>query len=98
MCVCIYWLFLTSKARVDEWDFDSDGFVPYLDRAITLLTRLIGEVEQFESRMTILNCLSLIVERMDSLVNLYELNLSLKFWHQFKIKYLLVRLCLSLRK
>ncbi|PKC09368.1 ARM repeat-containing protein [Rhizophagus irregularis] len=52
--------------RVDEWDFDSDGFVPYLDRAITLLTRLIGEVEQFESRLKILNCLSLIVERMDS--------------------------------
>ena len=54
---------------MDEWDFDSDGFVPYLDRAITLLTRLIGEVEQFESRMKILNCLSLVVERMDSLVN-----------------------------
>uniref|UniRef100_U9SPB0 Importin N-terminal domain-containing protein n=1 Tax=Rhizophagus irregularis (strain DAOM 181602 / DAOM 197198 / MUCL 43194) TaxID=747089 RepID=U9SPB0_RHIID len=55
-----------AALRVDEWDFDSDGFVPYLDRAITLLTRLIGEVEQFESRLKILNCLSLIVERMDS--------------------------------
>ncbi|CAG8727291.1 11518_t:CDS:2, partial [Funneliformis mosseae] len=52
----------------NEWDFDSDGFVLYLDRAITLLTRLIGEVKQFESRMKILNCLSLIVERMDSLI------------------------------
>ena len=71
-------LFLILKARVDEWDFDSDGFVPYLDRAITLLTRLIGEVEQFESRLKILNCLSLIVERMDSLVNFYELYFFLK--------------------
>ncbi|UZO19815.1 uncharacterized protein OCT59_011086 [Rhizophagus irregularis] len=57
---------INLKNCVDEWDFDSDGFVPYLDRAITLLTRLIGEVEQFESRLKILNCLSLIVERMDS--------------------------------
>ncbi|RIB09431.1 armadillo-type protein [Gigaspora rosea] len=54
--------------RVDEWDFDSERFLPYLDRAITLLTRLIGEVEQFESRMRILNCLSLIVERMEELI------------------------------
>ncbi|CAG8494007.1 26063_t:CDS:10, partial [Racocetra persica] len=47
---------------------DLIGFVPYLDRAVTLLTRLIGDVEQFESRMRILNCLSLIVERMEELI------------------------------
>ncbi|CAG8790812.1 14580_t:CDS:2, partial [Acaulospora morrowiae] len=34
-----------QRTRVDEWDFDSKGFAPYLDRSITLLTRLIGEVE-----------------------------------------------------
>ncbi|CAG8445796.1 3687_t:CDS:10 [Acaulospora colombiana] len=59
------------SARVDEWDFDSNGFIPYLDRSITLLTRLIGEVEQFDSRMKILNCLSLIVERMEELIAPY---------------------------
>ncbi|CAI2186080.1 9163_t:CDS:10, partial [Funneliformis geosporum] len=36
----------------NEWDFDSDGFVLYLDRAITLLTRLIGEIAPFSEKIT----------------------------------------------
>ncbi|CAG8596026.1 7001_t:CDS:10 [Dentiscutata erythropus] len=56
-----YILYLFKKVNIG-------GFVTYLDRAITFLTRLIGEVEQYESRMRILNCLSLIVERMEELI------------------------------
>ncbi|RHZ44598.1 hypothetical protein Glove_718g38 [Diversispora epigaea] len=69
-CHHMFILLLDSfSLRVDEWDFDSEKFATYLDRAVTLLTRLIGDVEQFDSRMKILNCLSLIVERMEKLIS-----------------------------
>ncbi|CAG8490758.1 5104_t:CDS:10 [Diversispora eburnea] len=69
-CHHMFILLLDSfSLRVDEWDFDSERFATYLDRAVTLLTRLIGDVKQFDSRMKILNCLSLIVERMEKLIS-----------------------------
>ncbi|KAG9306619.1 hypothetical protein G9A89_004816 [Geosiphon pyriformis] len=52
------------SAIIDEWDFEAISFAPYLESSITILTRMVGEVEQFDSRTKILNCLSLIVERM----------------------------------
>ncbi|CAG8586179.1 1331_t:CDS:10 [Paraglomus brasilianum] len=54
-----------------EWDFEADQFTPYLDRSIELLSQLIGGVEHFETRVKILNTLSLIVERMEDQIAPY---------------------------
>lgn len=61
------------KQCVDDWDFDPGAFAPFLRETIDILTILLGEVEEFDSRMRILNCLSMIIERMDGQVRLQGL-------------------------
>ncbi|CAG8528258.1 11592_t:CDS:10 [Ambispora leptoticha] len=50
---------------IDEWDFDANVFSEYLDHSVTSLIQIIMVVEQFDTRMKILNCLSVIIERME---------------------------------
>ncbi|CAG8476007.1 4188_t:CDS:10 [Ambispora gerdemannii] len=50
---------------IDEWDFDASVFSEYLDRTVASLTRIMMIVEQFDTRTKILNCLSVIIERME---------------------------------
>lgn len=50
----------------DDWGFDAAIFMPYAQTILTQLMLLIGEVEQTETKMAILNTISVVVERLDS--------------------------------
>jgi len=56
---------------VDDWDFQLDDFLPYIDTIINLCLQLIYEVTEFDSKIKIVNCLSVIVERMGTKIVLY---------------------------
>ncbi|KAI1312607.1 Importin-11 [Mortierella claussenii] len=53
------------KACIDDWDFEPSTFAPFLEQSVVGLKRIMGEVEEPDSRMRMLNCMSMIVERMD---------------------------------
>ncbi|KAF9169445.1 Importin-11 [Mortierella sp. AD011] len=53
------------RACIDDWDFEPATFAPFLEQSVQGLRLLMGEVEEPDSRMRILNCMSIIVERMD---------------------------------
>ncbi|KAF9434480.1 Importin-11 [Entomortierella beljakovae] len=53
------------RTCIDDWDFDPTTFAPFLELSVNGLRLIIGEVEEPDSRMRILNCMSIIVERMD---------------------------------
>lgn len=54
---------------VDDWDFETDDFVPYIEPSIQLLTALLKDVEEFDSRMRILSCLNIVIDRVESRVS-----------------------------
>ncbi|KAH6564693.1 hypothetical protein BASA62_007741 [Batrachochytrium salamandrivorans] len=51
---------------VDDFDFQTVPFQPYLESSITVFIELLQDVDEFESKMKILNCLLVIIERMDT--------------------------------
>jgi hypothetical protein len=53
---------------VDDWDFETEDFVPYIEPSILLLTALLKDVEEFDSRMRILNCMNIVIDRVESRV------------------------------
>jgi hypothetical protein len=55
---------------VDDWDFETEDFVPYIEPSILLLTALLKDVEEFDSRMRILNCLNIVIDRVESRVSI----------------------------
>ncbi|KAF9097464.1 hypothetical protein BGX29_008072 [Mortierella sp. GBA35] len=60
------------KACIDDWDFEASTFAPFLEQSVQGLKHLMGEVEEPESRMKILSCMSMIVERMDEHIAPYS--------------------------
>lgn len=56
------------KTCVDEWDFDSNQFMPYFEPSLSLFTSLLHQLEEFDSKIKVLNCLSVIVERLETRV------------------------------
>ncbi|KAG0233322.1 hypothetical protein BGW42_007520 [Actinomortierella wolfii] len=56
---------LNLKICIDDWDFEASAFAPFLESSVHALRRLMGEVEEADSRMKILSAMSMIVERMD---------------------------------
>ncbi|KAG0325424.1 Importin-11, partial [Podila humilis] len=53
------------KLSIDDWDFEPQTFAPFLEQAVQRLKQVMSEVEEAESRMKLLSCMSIIVERMD---------------------------------
>ncbi|KAI9291960.1 ARM repeat-containing protein [Neoconidiobolus thromboides FSU 785] len=53
------------KICVDDWDFTSEGFMPYLERAVDQLIILMNQLDELENKMKIMTILSIIVERME---------------------------------
>lgn len=53
------------KACIDDWDFEPATFAPYLEQSVQGLKSVMSQVEEPDSRMRILSCMSIIVERMD---------------------------------
>ncbi|KAM3420367.1 hypothetical protein BST61_g3648 [Cercospora zeina] len=49
----------------NDWEFNAEGFLPYAQTILTQLMTLIGEVELTETKMALLNTISVIVERLD---------------------------------
>ncbi|RKP26529.1 armadillo-type protein [Syncephalis pseudoplumigaleata] len=47
------------------WEFDPVDFSPHLEEAVNSLAQILRDVDEAETRMRILNCLSIIVERME---------------------------------
>ncbi|KAF9933041.1 hypothetical protein FBU30_006717 [Linnemannia zychae] len=60
------------KTCIDDWDFEAASFAPFLEQSVHGLKHLMGEVEEPESRMKILSCMSMIVERMDEHIAPYS--------------------------
>lgn len=52
-------------AVADEWEFKADAFLPYSQVMLDRLMALVQEVELPETKMALLNTISLIVERME---------------------------------
>jgi hypothetical protein len=52
-------------AVADEWEFKADAFLPYSQAILDRLMALVQEVELPETKMALLNTISLVVERME---------------------------------
>ncbi|OAJ38852.1 hypothetical protein BDEG_22751 [Batrachochytrium dendrobatidis JEL423] len=50
---------------VDDFDFQPQSFQPYLESNVTAFIQLLEDVDEFENKMKIINCLVVIIERMD---------------------------------
>lgn len=49
----------------DEWEFDAQQFMPYAPDTLTSLMMLIEEVELTDTKLALLNTVSVLVERFD---------------------------------
>jgi hypothetical protein len=53
------------KEIADEWEFNADNFLPYAPVMLDRLMALVQEVELAETKMALLNTISVVVERME---------------------------------
>lgn len=53
------------KDCADEWEFNADNFLPYAPVMLERLMALVQEVELPETKMALLNTISVIVERLE---------------------------------
>ncbi|KAK9767575.1 hypothetical protein K7432_002546 [Basidiobolus ranarum] len=53
------------RSCIDDWDFEPEKFIPYLEPSIESITKMLDSVEEFDSRMRVLNTMAMIVERME---------------------------------
>jgi len=49
----------------DEWEFHADNFLPYAPVTLDRLMALVQEVELPETKMALLNTISIVVERLE---------------------------------
>jgi hypothetical protein len=52
-------------AVADEWEFQADNFLPYAPVMLDRLMSLVQEVQLTETKMALLNTISIIVERLE---------------------------------
>lgn len=53
------------KQIADDWDFKAEQFAPYASGTLSRLMALIEEVEQSETKLALLNTISVIIERLE---------------------------------
>jgi hypothetical protein len=53
------------KDVADEWEFHADNFLPYAPVILDRLMALVQEVEHAETKMALLNTISIVVERLE---------------------------------
>lgn len=53
------------KHIADDWEFNAEHFMPYCQTTMTRLMQLIEEVENIETKMALLNTISVLVERLE---------------------------------
>lgn len=56
----------TLKVAVDDFEFNEEQFLPFLESTITSLFLLLREVKECDLKMSVLHVLSFIIERMGS--------------------------------
>lgn len=49
----------------NDWDFEAEQFLPYAETILTHLMQLVQSIESTETKMTLLNTISVMVERLD---------------------------------
>ncbi|KZF24473.1 ARM repeat-containing protein [Xylona heveae TC161] len=59
------------KNVADEWEFEPNGFMPYATEILGRIMALIEEVSLTETKMTLLNTVSVIVERLEYRISPY---------------------------
>jgi hypothetical protein len=59
----------------DEWEFKAENFVPYAPGILDRLMALVKEVELQETKMALLNTISIIVERLEHNVGVIKISL-----------------------
>ncbi|KAF1955056.1 ARM repeat-containing protein [Byssothecium circinans] len=59
------------KDIADEWEFDANNFLPYAPGILDRLMALVQEVELPETKMGLLNTISIIVERLEHNITPY---------------------------
>ncbi|KAJ3279966.1 Importin-11 [Borealophlyctis nickersoniae] len=67
---------LHLKICIDVFEFEPQLFMPYLENAVALSIQLLNEVDENEIKMKILNCLTVIIERMEEHVKPYALRIT----------------------
>lgn len=60
------------KNIADDWDFKVEGFMPHASNILNQLMALIGEVELSETKMALLNTISVVVERLEHHVSSFR--------------------------
>ncbi len=56
------------KACIDDWEFDVDSFESFVPDVIRLSAQLIRDLETFDSKMRLVNLLSVTTERLNTRV------------------------------
>lgn len=59
------------KAAVDEFEFNTEQFLPYLESYVSLLYKLLQQVTECDTKITILHVTSFIIERVGSQIMPY---------------------------
>ncbi|KFP94966.1 Importin-11, partial [Haliaeetus albicilla] len=63
--------FLNGCLPVDDFEFRTDQFLPYLESMFTLLFQLLQEVTQCDTKMHVLHVLSCVIERVNMQIRPY---------------------------
>ncbi|XP_075383210.1 importin-11 isoform X2 [Mycteria americana] len=61
----------TLKLTVDDFEFRSDQFLPYLESMFKLLFKLLREVTQCDTKMHVLHVMSCMIERVNTQIRPY---------------------------
>ncbi|KAM9590593.1 importin-11-like [Morphnus guianensis] len=62
---------MTLKLTVDDFEFKTDQFLPYLESMFTLLFQLLQEVTECDTKMHVLHVLSCVIERVNMQIRPY---------------------------
>lgn len=66
----------TLKIAVDDFEFKTEAFIPFLESSVSLLFGLLQQVSECDSKMHILHVLSFIIERVGSHIRPYASSLA----------------------
>lgn len=87
------------KSIVDDWEFKPEQFLPFATDILSQLMMLIGEVELGETKMILLNTISVIVERLEYHITPYAdkiVNLLPPLWEQSGEEHLMKQAILTM--
>ncbi|XP_067143577.1 importin-11 [Centruroides vittatus] len=65
----------TLRVAVDDFEFNIEQFLPYLEPSVDQLYNLLKEAKECDSKMNLLNVLSFIIERVGSQIRPHAANL-----------------------